>query len=314
MNAVIRFIMQSRWQAAASIAIASFLSMSLPLIGVLFSLISLAIIALVSLRRGAVEGLWVMGLVLLPATVISEFNHGNGLITLLLGIISWLPMYLIALLLRSTQRAIWAVQASVMIGVFAVLGIYGLIDDPAQTWQQLLTSITQPMMEAVLEADKNFPVATYQQALSVAAHYMTGISAAMMVSGLLSGLFLGRWWQALLYNPGGFGSEFLSLRANVGFSVALLILAVIANVDDGGFGEICGNLLAVLSVLFITVGIAVLHTLLSRSAQQRFLLPLLYVLIGLSIFIPHVMVVVALFGLIDTGLNLRNPISNQTAD
>jgi len=40
------------------------------------------------------------------------------------------------------------------------------------------------------------------------AHFMSGVAAAGSVYGLLFGLFLARWWQAALYNPGGFRADY----------------------------------------------------------------------------------------------------------
>ena len=42
-------------------------------------------------------------------------------------------------------------------------------------------------------------------------------------------LFVSRWWQAMLYNPGGFGEEFRQLRLDVraaGLSIIAFIVAL----------------------------------------------------------------------------------------
>ncbi|MEZ5581549.1 MAG: hypothetical protein R3F37_01040 [Candidatus Competibacteraceae bacterium] len=53
---------------------------------------------------------------------------------------------------------------------------------------------------------------TLQQLLDYLAPMVVGLIFANGLASLLCGLLLGRWWQALLFNPGGFSREFHELR------------------------------------------------------------------------------------------------------
>jgi uncharacterized protein YybS (DUF2232 family) len=133
-------------------------------------------------------------------------------------------------------------------------------------------------------------------------HYMTGIIAAGSVCGLLFGLFLGRWWQANLYNPGGFKQEFLFLQCKGRLSVGAFALVGIAVATSGVISEIVWNTTILLFVLFAVTGTAVLHTVFSKMKLERFIVPMLYITLFL---IPHAILLVVLVGLSDPWLNLR---------
>ena len=56
--------------------------------------------------------------------------------------------------------------------------------------------------------------------------WMPGAIAAGFVLQSMAALFLARWWQSVLYNPGGFGAEFRQLRLpRVLAAVTLVVLA-----------------------------------------------------------------------------------------
>ena len=52
---------------------------------------------------------------------------------------------------------------------------------------------------------------------------MSGLLAYILAVNGLIGVFLGRWMQALAFNPGGFGEEFRGLRLGIGFSAACFL-------------------------------------------------------------------------------------------
>jgi uncharacterized protein YybS (DUF2232 family) len=136
---------------------------------------------------------------------------------------------------------------------------------------------------------------------------MTGIVAAGSVFGLLFGLFMGRWWQANLYNPGGFRQEFLSLDTKPRLSIVTIAIVAIAWAVPGQISEMAWNISILLFVLYTVIGTAVLHTVFANMKLARYIVPMLYITLFL---IPHAMLLVALVGLSDPWLNLRKKKSN----
>jgi hypothetical protein len=264
------------------------------------SIVSSASVALVTLRRGAVEGLIVLGCSTAVAGVLGFFLLGNYQFVLLYGMVLWIPVWLISIILREGRYLSLAVEIAVLIGVLGVVGCYLYNAELAVMWKSMLSQMVPP----------NAPVEDIQHTLDVLSHYMTGIVAAAAVFGLLFGLFLGRWWQSLLYNPGGFRHEFLSLNTHPRLAIGSIVVVVIASLSSGVISEVSWNIAILLFVLYTYIGTAVLHTVFAAMKMGRYIVPMFYVTLFL---IPHFMLPVALVGLSDAWMNLRNKISNQQA-
>ena len=60
------------------------------------------------------------------------------------------------------------------------------------------------------------PAADYERIdlarMKQAMAYANGVVAALLVINLIATVILARWWQSMLYNPGGFGVEFQALQ------------------------------------------------------------------------------------------------------
>jgi hypothetical protein len=194
-----------------------------------------------------------------------------------------------------------AIEIAILIGVLGVIGFYLYAADPSAMWKAVLSQMVPP----------DAPVADVKHAIDVLAHYMTGVVAAGSVFGLLFGLFLGRWWQANLYNPGGFRQEFLSLSTKPRLSIGTVAVVVTALASTGLISEIAWNVIILLFVLYTVSGTAVLHTVFAGLKLGRYMVPMLYITLFL---IPHSMLLVALVGLTDPWLNLRKKIRINTPD
>ncbi|WP_081679245.1 YybS family protein [Methylobacter luteus] len=263
------------------------------------SIVSSASVALVTLRRGAFEGLYVLVCSSAAASLLGLFLLGNYQFALLYSMVLWLPVWLISIVLREGRHLSLAVEFAVLIGVLGVVGFYLYEAEPAVMWKEVLSQMVPP----------NAPVDEIQRTLDVLSHYMTGVVAAGTVFGLLFGLFLGRWWQSVLYNPGGFKQEFLSLNTKPRLAMGSLAIVAIAWASSGTLSEVAWNMTILLFVLYTCIGTAVLHAVFASMKLGRYLVPMFYLTLFL---IPHVILPVALVGISDAWMNLRNKISNQT--
>lgn len=297
------YIMKGRLQAMTVAATMALLSLLFPPV----SIVSSASVALVTLRRGAGEGLYVLLCACLAAAALSVLVGIGYQFALSYGFVLWIPVWLIAIVLREGKYLVVAIEIAVLLGVVAVLGFYLYEPQPAQFWNRVLAVTIQPM----LQASTDVPVEQIKLTVQMFAHFMTGITAALSVFSLLFGLFLARWWQALLYNPGGFRAEFLALKGHPQLAMASIAVLAAAWFLSGGISEFCWNVAIVMFVLYTFIGTAVLHASFSVMKSGRFMVPFLYVTL---LLIPHAMIIIALSGLTDHWLDLRKKISNQTAD
>lgn len=263
------------------------------------SVVSSASVALVTLRRGALEGLYVVVCSSVAAGLLGFFLLGSYQFALLYGMVLWVPVWLISIILREGRHLSLAVEIAVLIGILGVVGFYLYDTESATMWKNILSQMVPA----------NAPVEDIQRTLNILSHYMTGIVAAGTVFGLLFGLFLGRWWQSVLYNPGGFRQEFLSLSTQPRLTIGSIVVVVIALLSSGVISEIFWNITILLFVLYTFIGAAVLHAVFASMKMSRYIVPMFYLTLFL---IPHAMLPVALVGLGDTWLNLRSKISNQT--
>ena len=294
MNFLANYIMRGRIQAMIVASTLALLSLMMPPV----SVVSSATIALVTLRRGGYEGLTILGCSSVAVGLLGFLILGNFQFALLYVMVLWLPAWLISIVLREGRHLSLAVEIAVLIGVIGVFGFYLYVAEPVEMWKAVLTQM--------IPADA--PVVDIQRTIDTLAHYMPGIIAAGSVFGLLFGLFLGRWWQSNLYNPGGFRLEFLSLDAKPRLCIASLAIVATAFISTGTIAEIAWNISILLFVLYTVIGTAILHSVFLTKKLARYMVAMLYITLFL---IPHAMLLVVLIGLSDPWLNLRKKKSNQ---
>ncbi len=297
MNFLAAYIMKGRMEA---MLVASSLVL-LSLIISPISIVSSATVALVTLRRGAVEGLYVLAWSALASAVLGFFLLGSFQFALLYVAMLWLPIWLISIVLREGRHLSLAVEIAVMIGLVGVVGAYLFVSDLPNVWVAIMTQfLNVAAANAPLQADQ---LLLAQNNIGLFSHYMTGMVAAGSVFSLLLGLFLGRWWQASLYNPGGFGQEFLSLSTQPRLAVGTLAVTAVAWFSSSGIvSEILRNGSILLLVLYIFIGSAVVQGWFAERKLSALTIPMFYLTLFL---VPYTVVPVALIGLADAWLNLR---------
>ncbi len=296
MKAIAAFVMRGPSQAALIAAVTALLSILVPPLG----LLSVGSIGLVTLRHGARYGLLVIAIGTLGMGGLAWLALGSPLPAIGVLAMLWVPTMALAVLLRSTRSLSLMLQAAGGLGVLAMLVAFFVMDDPAATWLGVLT----PFRDALV-ADGVVTEEASAALFAELAGWMTGAFAAALVAQLLFGLFIARWWQALLYNPGGFGAEFRELRLGRPFGVVVLLLLAALQFVDGA--SLVANLLLILGVLLLLQGLAVAHQVRAlKQARQGWLIGL-YVL--LVLFMPQSLILIASVGLVDIWANIRSRIA-----
>ena len=287
------FVMRGPVSAAAVAAATLLLGLFLPP----FAWLSAAVIALVTLRLGAVAALRVAlpslaGLVLAGLAVL-----GQGGALALSGAAAWLPAVVLALVLRQRVRLDDTLLVACGLGWAIVLGTYALVDDPTALWRDVLLQLFQPeQMAAQLEV----PAEALRQMAEQLAPLMTGLVAMSVVVSAVTSLLLARWWQALLYNPGGFGAEFRALR--LGRAAAVIALGLGALAIATPVPLIDGLALVVLGV-YVFQGLAVAHGVVKAREAGPIWLAALY--IAMVPLMPYVVAGLVVLGAADAWADYR---------
>jgi hypothetical protein len=181
----------------------------------LFCWISAAILALVTLRKGAGPGAWLFMWALLPAGTLLYAYGDSGPLALLAGTM------VLAMVLRSTVSLSLAVLAGVGVGAVTGLAMMAFsgeyLDQIAAFFGEFLGTLEQQLSNEGQVVELPRPGAS-----QIAG--MLGAGTAMM--SVLC-LLLARYWQAALYNPGGFGAEFKALYYPARISVVLVVAALV---------------------------------------------------------------------------------------
>lgn len=305
MQALAAFIMKGRMQAMMVASVSALLSLMVPPL----SIVSSASVSLVTLRRGAGEGFYALVFSLLATGLLSTLTLGNYYYALVYCLVFWLPVWLVSMLLREGRSLILAIEIAALLAILGVLGFYLVVAEPAQFWRTILLA----MLDMMQQVQPDAPLEAFKKSAEVMANYMTGYMAASIAISSLLGLLMGRWWQAQLYNPGGFRAEFLALRGHAWPAVATIVVIAVSFLPTGWLAELCTNLRPILAVLYLFVGIAIAHSVLATMNGSHYLVPMLYVTLLVSLrFSSVVMDILMLCGLADTWLNLRKKFSNNT--
>jgi len=296
MRGLAAFIMKGRAQAAAAVSALMVLSWLVSLV----SLLSAAGVALPTLRRGASEGIFVMGGASLAVAVAGGFVMGNPLQAAGYSLVIWGPVWLLSVLLRESGRLDWALSGAAFLAMLMVLVIYAAYGNPSGLWEEELQRWSKPFLDdgGKSEAEREM----FLRSLTEFARFLTGGIAAGSVLSLSFALLIARWWQADLFNPGGFRAEFQSLRATAASAYILLGLLALAGFGGGGAAELATNLAFPLSMLFLLTGFAVIHAAFSASANGGFWLTGVYVAL---IFVSPLILVIILIGMSDAWLDWR---------
>ena len=180
---------------------------------ILFCWISAAVIALITLRKGVGNGAQLLLWALLPSGVLLYAVGDSGPLALIVGTTA------LAMVLRTTV----SLSLSVLTGI-AVGALSGLA----------LVAFGGPYLEQMVTLFGDFLANLEQQLSQGGDAVQLPRPTAVQIAGMLGAgtgtmsilcLLLARYWQAALYNPGGFGGEFRLLRYTPAVATAMALAA-----------------------------------------------------------------------------------------
>lgn len=265
----------------------------------LFPVVSAALIALETSRRGVRPGLVsavaaVGGLCLLAVLSRTDFAMFAtiGIVTMGSGVV-------VGALLRRVGNLAFAFQI-VLLVCFVVVVAFGLLGpDP-----QVLFGPVLRELEVVLRA----PDYTDAEVAEVAGQLALLMPAVMVFSSLVGALLLGYWWSTLASGESRFAAEFRQLKLGRWLGAAATVIVVLGLVFSAPLVQ---TLTPLAWFGFLLQGLAVVHAWAHVRRWHPGLLVLLYLVLLLPPLTVLVMLPLSIVGLVDNWLNLRTQLRSE---
>lgn len=257
--------------------------------------ISVAVVGLVTLRKGHQDGLRVLLVGLVAALVVSWIVYAApyAIASLML---TFITCYAAALLLRLTASWNAVVFLLMLVGLAAIAFVHWFA--PAYILNQF------DVLMSVLK--KINPDSSVVQFLGdqmgkhklVWANYTMGIRVFSVICSVLSSLIVARYVQSLLFYPNGLRNEMLTFRANP-VGVLLMALTIVGAYYNNTLALGC---VPVLVVYLVVAGMSLTFYMMS---QKNGILILLLLIVPL-IIVPYVMLpFYVILGSLDSLFNFR---------
>ncbi|MGH8575374.1 MAG: DUF2232 domain-containing protein [Gammaproteobacteria bacterium] len=303
MRSLAEFIMRGRWQAVGTVSALGMLGWLLPPV----SYLSGAAAGLCALRHGAREGFLVISYAAFGAGLVTLVGIGNVWPAMFLAVAWWLPIWLCAQVLRVGRSQGLALAAIGGLAVSAVVATRVLVDDVEGWWRGVLEHLASA-------APGHEDMGPERAMLDALAMMMNGLVAGAFAMSVMIALLIARYWQGLLYNPGGFRAEFEGLRLPGALVPAVVLTGIFAIVEALVFGQRHGlvtDLLVVAVAIYGFQGLAIAHHYVRNRKLANAWLGALYVAV---LVVPQItLVALAALGLLDHRVNFRHlPVGDKT--
>ena len=291
MKSLADFIMRSPLQGALVAALAT-ASLFLAWIGA-------AAVALMVLRHGVNRAAIVFLAALVPAAFWMFAGDIGPLTTLVCAVI-------LAAALRVSQSWSVALLATpFVIGTWCML-IVLLAPEYVETIRLIFEQVLQGFKARVMSSASDTEREVLDRINAPSGMQIMGMLAILQALTTIFSLLVGRWWQALLYNPGGFQQEFHALKLDRLHGLVLV----------GGFIVVASqDSYSTWSWMFIVpllvAGMALVHGLVAKSKLPVRWLVLFYM--ALFLFRPLVALLAAV-AVADSALDFRSRVGQKNRD
>lgn len=277
MRALAAFVMSSRRNAI----IAAMILGIMPVINIL----SAPVVALVCLRQGAVDGLKVLVWALLPALVWMQVGEIFPF-AILIGV------YCLALVLRNTDSWELTLSATVLVGLGALAYVY------------LNPLFFERLGQAIelLQANPDLQDEVFLQDKELLLSQLAFWFGFMVIVFCVLMLMLARYWQASLYNPGGFQSEFHQLRLG---RTSVTVLLALTGLGLFGSGYLTPLLYGALPLLL--AGLGLMHGIIALKRWPLAALVILYI----TLLSPYTLSFLIIAAVLDSSVDFRKKFARQ---
>ena len=258
--------------------------------------ISVALVALVTLRKGALAGGWLLAYAMLAHLTLSLLSlHFN--IALLNTILVYIPCFIAAKVLRSTV-SLRAACCAFIIQVLVVVMIIQYFMPELMVAQYLYF---QSVLKELKGDSAVFAIFGDDGQLNqiIYASYLLGLQALGVVTSAGVSLMMARKVQSDLYFPGESKREILAFRGEKIELLGLLIILAAAYQQN----LLAMSLVPVFILYFLLAGLALSFYIFAKQKP----LPVLIMLLVPLVFLPFIMLpLYVLFGSLDSVFNFRS--------
>lgn len=267
--------------------------------------LSLAIMALVTLRKGWHSGLKVL-IVGVSASIISARLTGTFPYVVQITLITYAAAFLAAGILR-TSAGWQRVVTGLVVMMLAVMVLVQLlapqyITDELRFFLSILGRMKQgEFISAILNKQDT-------ETMQLFANYLLGIKGLSTVVSVLSSVMLARYVQSLIFYPEGFKQELSVFRVSQPLVLLLLTGMIAAYYYSSGIAVSC------LPLLVFCTAAAGICLCLALLKKRKSLSALLLIIVPL-IILPYIMLpVFMIFGALDSLFDFRMRLSFRHAN
>lgn len=300
MRAIAEFILRGRIQALLVVIGGALLTSLLPIL----NHVSGGALALTTLRNGPREGIVLTlaaAVVVAAVAFLAAFEAARiETFLLIMGLLVWVPVLVVAQVLRNSRSMGAALAAGAAVSALVVIGFHVAVGDTQAWWRTLMQEMLVPMLE---QAHTGLSAGEIDRLLDTLAKVMTGILGATVLYTAMTNLFIGRWLQAIVYNPGGFRSEFHAIHLGRWMAGVALVLLALGNFTGGGLAGASLDLLFLVGAVYSLQGLSLVHGMVAATRAHKAWLAGLYLLMLFAL--PQMVLVLSAAGFADSLMDFR---------
>lgn len=299
------YLLKSRWQTVGLVFLITFL----PLVGIFGILVA----ALVTLRKGVLDGALVTLAATLPYLVSFFFpgQHLNSTLPIFLlaavgvAVLSNTLTWAFAVMLRRGVDWSNILQVAALLGVLVISVVHMAFPDVATWWGSQLQQYyqqTQHALDNVMHTAVTPPSEGQLETINVTKQFATGVMAAGILLNAILQAIVGRWWESSIFKPGMLRKELHNIRLSRLAGLLFVLSLVLSYMGN----SVVLDMMPVVYLLFAGAGLSLVHYMfgmMAASTAKWFWLSLLYVILIFSL--PMSLVMVSALALLDIGFDLR---------
>lgn len=207
-----------------------------------------------------------------------------------------------AIVLRKFNNWSFTLELAALLGVLVVGIIHIIYPDIQHWWSVQLNAYFAKTTEVVgkLKGEAAATNVEHQaQAVAAAKYFATGLITVSIMFNVLLQLLVARWWQAVMFNPGGLRKELLQIRLG---HITALVFAIEIILSYAG-NDFALDTLPILYGAFFGAGLSLIHSLTELTKYPVLWLVLFY---GVLVWLfPLSIIIIGIIALFDTGFDFR---------
>jgi len=293
MLALARYALKSPFHAATIVGLLAVLSLFVPLV----SILSGAVVGLIILSQGLIPGTRALLISLVGITAVSYLVTHSPSLGITIGLVQWVPMVLLAEILRRSRSLSLTLVAGMIGSLLAVAAQYIWWPNADKLWAGDLQQIFSMMDQSGLVGNQ------LNDAIAQLVHMMTLVLVAVMYSTFIGTLMAARWFQAKLTASEGFRTEFYQLKLGKAAALSTLLVMALSFVISQDW---LYSMLMVMLLTFLYQGLAIAHSW-SHSSGRKGWLIVLYILM---VIFPQVLAAMAVLGIVDNWADFRSKLKS----